>query len=376
MPTLTSQRRNRLGLIAALAVVLLALLWAARGALFPYIFALVLAYLMLPAVNGLERRLARIFKGGRAARPVAIVLVYLLTIGLLVAFVAVVVPIVSQQFRVLWGNRAELQAQAQRLADQALGWYERSVPEDIQTQIADTLRRAAGTITAALQSGVVRTFSVLTSTVSFIIGMSVVPFWLFYLLNDSVKAQRGLLGLIPSRFRADFRSLLRIVDGIFGAYLRGQLLLCVFIGVMATVGLMVLGVQYSALLGLLAGIFEILPFIGPILGLVPAVIVATIQAPLLGLWTLILFVAIQQIENLFLVPRISGQAVELHPTIIMVVLVVGNEVAGLWGMILAVPLTAVLRDVFKYLYLRFQDEPLGPQEALEKVRRMLHNEAP
>ena len=75
---------------------------------------------------------------------------------------------------------------------------------------------------------------------------------------------------------------------------------------------------------------------------------------------------------MFLVPRISGQAVELHPTIIMVVLVVGNEVAGLWGMILAVPLAAVLRDVFKYLCLRFQDEPLEPKEALEKVRRMLH----
>jgi predicted PurR-regulated permease PerM len=262
----------------------------------------------------------------------------------------------------------------QNLTDQALGWYSRTVPEDIQIQIADTLRRAAGTITTALQSGIVRTFSVLTSTVSFIIGMSVVPFWLFYLLNDSAKAQRGLLGLIPARFRADFRNLLRITDGIFGAYLRGQLLLCVFIGVMATVGLMVLGVQYSALLGLLAGIFEILPFIGPILGLVPAVIVATIQTPLLGLWTLILFIAIQQIENLFLVPRISGQAVELHPTIIMVVLVVGNEVAGLWGMILAVPLAAVLRDVFKYFYLRFQDEPLEPKEAIEKVRRLLHSE--
>ncbi|MCX6028776.1 MAG: AI-2E family transporter [Chloroflexi bacterium] len=369
MPIITSQRRNRLGLIAALVVILLVVLWAARGALFPYIFALVLAYLMLPAVNWLDRMLARPLKGARASRPLAIVLVYLLTIGLVVAFFSLVVPVVSRQFQVLWAHRDDLVAQTQQLAAQGLTWYQEAVPPNIQVQIADALRRAADTITSALQSGVIRTFSVLTSTVSFIIGMSVVPFWLFYLLNDSTKAQHGLLNLIPGRFRADFVNLLRITDGIFGAYLRGQLLLCVFIGVMATVGLMALGVQYSALLGLLAGMFEILPFIGPILGLVPAVIVAAIQSPLLGLWTLLLFLAIQQIENLFLVPRISGQAVQLHPAVIMVVLVVGNEVAGLWGMILVVPLAAIIRDLFKYLYLRFQDEPVTPREAMIRLGR-------
>ena len=369
MPTWTPQRRNRLGLIAALALVLLILLWAARGALFPYLFALALAYLMLPAVNRLDRTLARRLRRARVSRPIAIVLVYLLTIGLVAAFIAVVVPVVSQQFRVLWAQRDDLLVRGQQLVAQGLTWYQETIPPDIQAQIADALRRAAGTITTALQSGVVRTFSVLTSTVSFIIGMAVVPFWLFYLLNDSVRAQHALLGIIPGRFRADFVNLLRITDGIFGAYLRGQLLLCVFIGVMATVGLMALGVPYAALLGLLAGMFEILPFIGPILGLVPAVIVAAIQSPLLGLWTLLLFVAIQQIENLFLVPRISGQAVQLHPAVIMVVLVIGNEAAGLWGMILAVPLAAILRDVFKYLYLRFQDEPVAPREALARLGR-------
>ncbi|MCC7352221.1 MAG: AI-2E family transporter, partial [Anaerolineae bacterium] len=108
---------------------------------------------------------------------------------------------------------------------------------------------------------------------------------------------------------------------------------------------------------------------GPILGLIPALLVATIQSPLLGLWTLILYLAIQQIENLILVPRISGAAVQLHPALIMVVLVLGSEMAGLVGLILAVPLTAILRDLFKYLYLRFQDEPLTPQEAMKRLGR-------
>jgi predicted PurR-regulated permease PerM len=118
-----------------------------------------------------------------------------------------------------------------------------------------------------------------------------------------------------------------------------------------------------------AGVLEILPFIGPILGAVPAVIVATIQAPLLGLWTLLLFVGIQQAENLLLVPRVSGRAVKLHPAVIMVVLVLGNQIAGFWGLVLAVPVTAIIRDVFKYLYLRFQDEPVSPRDAMTRLGR-------
>jgi predicted PurR-regulated permease PerM len=195
-----------------------------------------------------------------------------------------------------------------------------------------------------------------------------VPFWLFYILHDETKVARGILKLLPERYRGDALNMARIVDSILGAYIRGQLLLCVFIGIMATAGLTLLGVQYAAVLGLMAGIFEILPFVGPIFGMAPAVLVAAVQSPWLGLWTLVLFIGIQQIENLFLVPRISGKAVELHPALIMVVLVIGNEVAGLWGMLVAVPLTAIVRDLFRYLYLRFQDEPVEPRDAMLKLR--------
>ena len=145
------------------------------------------------------------------------------------------------------------------------------------------------------------------------------------------------------------------------------MLLCLAVGALATVGLLLLGVPFFAVLGLVAGIFEILPFIGPIIGAVPAVLVAVIERPILGLWTLILFVVIQQVENAVLVPRISGKAVELHPALIVLVLIVGSQVAGLAGAILAVPLTAILRDVFKYLYLRLSDAPLEPTAAMARI---------
>jgi predicted PurR-regulated permease PerM len=368
---LTPARRNRLLLVLALVIIVLVVLWVARSALVPYIFALALAYLLLPVVNRLDLLLKRVFRGrsARFARPTAILLTYVLVAGALVIFFSVVVPVIAQQFEVLWNSREQLVGQGRVLAANVVIWYQRTVPAELQARLLELAQQTGGTVASGLQAGILRTLSFVTSTFGFVLGLIVIPFWLFYILADQVKAMRGTFSLVPTRFRMDVLNLSRVVDDILSAYIRGQLLLCVFIGVVATAGLMLLGVRFPAALGLMAGVFEILPFIGPIMGAVPAVIVATIQSPLLGLWTLLLFVGIQQLENLFLVPRISGKAVQLHPAVIMVVLVLGNQIAGFWGLVLAVPVTAIIRDVFKYLYLRLQDEPVSPRDAMARLGR-------
>ena len=368
---LAPARRNRLILVAALAVMVLFFLWVARGALVPYVFALALAYILLPAVNRLEILFKRVFRGrsARFARPVAILLTYLLVVGALVLFFSLVVPVIAQQFQVLWDSRAQLADQGRVVAANVVIWYERAVPLVVQERLLELAQQAGGTVASSLQAGILGTLSFVTNTFGFVLGLIVIPFWLFYVLYDQAKAMRGAFSLVPARLRPDALNLTRIVDDILSAYLRGQLLLCVFIFAVVTVSLMLLGVRFPAVLGLIAGVLEIIPFIGPIMGAVPAVIVATIQDPFLGLWTLLLFIGIQQLENIFLVPRISGKAVQLHPAVIMVVLVLGNQAAGFWGLLIAVPVTAIVRDVFKYLYLRFQDEPVSPRDAMTRLGR-------
>ena len=364
-------RRNRLILVVALALMVLVFLWVARSALVPYIFALALAYILLPVVNRLELAFKRVFRGrsARFARPAAILLTYVFVVGALVLFFSLVVPVIAQQFNVLWDSREQLAGQGRVLAANIVTWYERAIPPVIQERLVELAQQAGGTVAGGLQAGILGTLSFVTNTFGFVLGLIVIPFWLFYVLYDQAKVMRGVFSLAPPRLRTDALNLIRIVDDILSAYLRGQLLLCVFIAVVVTVGLTLLGVRFPALLGLIAGILEIIPFIGPIMGAVPAVIVATIQEPLLGLWTLILFIGIQQLENIFLVPRISGKAVQLHPAVIMVVLVLGNQVAGFWGLLIAVPVTAIVRDVFKYLYLRFQDVPVSPRDAMARLGR-------
>lgn len=366
--SISPARRNRLILVVLLLLLVCWMLYVAKSALFPYIVGLVIAYLVLPLVNFLDRRMPSRLRDRNLSRPLSILIVYLIVILFIAGIFAFLMPPVIKQGQVLWNQMPELTAKGRALGTEWLGKYQETIPLDIQQRIQSNLEKLAGTIGQAVQEGVTRTVSVISSTVSFFLGILVIPFWLFYILNDEAKVREGALALIPDRIESDLLNILRITDDIFSAYIRGQLLLCLFIGTLAIIGLLIVGVDFALLLGLIAGAFEILPFVGPILGAIPALIVAALQSPTTALWTLVVFIVIQQIENLFLAPKIAGESVKLHPALVMVVLVAGNEALGLWGMLLAVPLTAVIRDVFKYLYLRFSDEGISPEKAMARVR--------
>ncbi len=361
------QRIGRLVLVLALVLLVVGLLVAARGALFPFIFALALAYLLFPLVAFFERALHRLFPKLRATRPLAILLTYVAAVLALALFFLMVVPVISQQFGALWANRQDIADAVQGYVNRGLVWYRANTPADIQAQIDQAVQAAGTRLSGTVQAGLAQTITAVTSTLAFVASLVIVPVWLFYVLNDQSRFMRTAVAMIPSRVRADTVNIARIADRILSKYLRGQLLLCVVVGVLAFIGLTALRVPFPAVLGLIAGIFEILPFVGPLLGAAPAVLVAVIQDPLLGLWTALLFIVIQQVENTVLVPRISGKAVELHPALIVLVLIIGSEVAGLPGAILAVPVTAIIRDVFKYLYLRLSDDPMEPKLAMASV---------
>jgi predicted PurR-regulated permease PerM len=366
--SISPARRNRLILVVLMLLLACWMLYVAKLALFPYIIGLVVAYLVLPLVNFLDHRMPSRLRDRNLSRPLSIIIVYLMVILFIAGIFAFLIPPVVEQGQVLWKQMPQLAAKGRALGAEWFGKYQEAIPLDIQQRIQSNLEKLAGTIGQALQEGTTRTVSVISSTIGFFLGILVIPFWLFYILNDEAKVREGALALIPDRIEPDLLNILRITDDIFSAYIRGQLILCLFIGGLATIGLLIVGVDFALLLGLVAGAFEIFPFVGPILGAIPALIVATLQSPVTALWTLVVFIIIQQIENLFLAPKIAGESVKLHPALVMVVLVVGNEALGLWGMLLAVPLAAVIRDIFKYLYLRFSDEEVSPGEAMVRVR--------
>ncbi|MCD6302937.1 MAG: AI-2E family transporter, partial [Anaerolineae bacterium] len=242
----------------------------------------------------------------------------------------------------------------------------------ISPQIQETIRTnvegALNSLVVAAQRGVVRTVTQLSATISFVIGMVIVPIWTFYVLHDNRYIARSFYEALPESIREDAHCILTIIDELLSSYLRGRLLICLVVGVAATIVMVIFGIDKAVLLGAVAGVTEIIPVFGPYLGAFAPVLIALIDRPIRALWIALAFFGIQQVENLFLMPRISGHSVRFHPAVVMIIVVVGAELAGIWGLILGVPLAAIFRDVARYLYLRTLEQGATPEMAIETLR--------
>jgi predicted PurR-regulated permease PerM len=373
MPQAIGPQRRRSVITGALALLGVALLYSARRALLPFALGSFLAYLVAPVVNGIEVRLPVALRGRRSWRGLVVVAVYTLSATALVLSLTWIVPPISTEVGRLVQRLPELGRRiydaAPYTVQTALTTYRETVPPDIQAVVDRNLQNIVPSLLSALQSGVSTTLSLALNTLSFVLGLVVVPLWMFFILRDQFDMTSAFYSLVPAVFREDVRNVLVLADSVLGAYLRGQALLCSSVGVSFTVGLLFLRVDFALLLGVIAGVLEAVPVLGPILGAIPAVLVALATSPSNVIWVVVLALALQQLENLFLVPQVQGMTVHLHPAVVMLVLVVGSEVAGLVGVILGVPLTAMFRDVVSYLYLRLADPPLPPAETMARVAR-------
>lgn len=363
----TARNRWRIILLALAFGGLGWLLWRTWHGLTPFLIALVLAFVLMPLVDTLNRFLPR---------AVAIILVYFLVIGAGAAFVLYLLPIIVEQSKNLINNTPRYAEETQAWLNQTTKEMEQSLPKDFQQPFQETINsfstNATNFVRDALVGFATGLVGVVFSTFQILIGILLVPFWLFFVLKDKARGMRTFYRLLPVKLREDaYRLVHIIVDGL-NEYIRGQLLVAASVGVLVTIGLLLLNFDASTaiFLGFIAGMFEMLPILGPILGAIPAIIVALFTGSFgnidLALKVLILFVVIQQVEGNILIPKIAGDSTKLHPAIVMVVIIMGGEVGGLAGAIVAVPLTALIRDVYIYLYQRLV---LGasPIEAEAKV---------
>jgi predicted PurR-regulated permease PerM len=206
----------------------------------------------------------------------------------------------------------------------------------------------------------------IAGTIASVFGFLIVPVWAFYILKDRDRLLASFDSALPAAWREDTWAVLRIVERVFGRWLRGQLFLGLVVGAATFLGLLLLGrlvdprfLQFAVLLAVVAGLFELLPIIGPILSAVPAILVALTISQEAALAVVALYIVIQQVENNVLVPKIQGDAIDLHPSIVIFALVIGGAIGGLLGAIFSLPITAAARDVYRYLFRRLSDEPLA-----------------
>lgn len=349
--------RKRRILVTAALVGLAYLAYSARGVMFPFLFALVLAYLLLPPVRFIEGLLPFRQRRPNLARVLAVGLVYLLFTAAVVVLAVTIFPMAFRQASRFVEQMPTMFEQARGVVESWTAELTASMPPEIRQQLDEAEARIGATLLAAGQEAVVRTVVVVTQTFSVLLGLAVIPVWLFHILKDQARAKAFFFGLFPASIQPDVAAIVRIVDRTLAAYIRAQLFLGLIVGVLTGVGLALLGVPFALVLGIIAGVTELIPILGPIIGSTVAVVVTLASAPDKVLAALVLCIGVQQIENNVLVPRVQGDAVQLHPAAIMLLLVGAAEVAGFLGLLLVVPLAAVCRDVYLYLYRRFSTPP-------------------
>ena len=341
---------TRLWLISLVTIVIVVGLYLVRSLLPPFILAVLLAYLLNPLVEFILRRT-------RLPRLLAVIIIYLGFLAAAGLLVALLVPVLVDQVQ-----------QANLVLQNFLDTVARWVAEYHVIDIAGTqidLLKLYSQFEANLQDALAAAASYLASrTAGFLFGLASVFGWLlvvlvvvFYLLKDADRVGRYLEGLVPQAYRDDLWQFERELKVTMNAYIRGQLLLCVIIGTMTTVSLWALGIRNALLLGIIAGLLEAVPNLGPVVATVPAVIVALFQGstwlPLpnwgVALVIIALYTVIQQLENNLIVPKVLGDSVNLHPVVVLFGLLAGASIAGVLGMLLAIPTIAVLRLVARYV---------------------------
>jgi len=274
--------------------------------------------------------------------------------------------LVIRQGKTLWDQRETVWKYISDFGRDVIAQYQ-LLPDPVKVRVEETIGRFSEMLGGIIQQAVEGTAVVISYTFSLVLAILIIPFWTFYLLLDSDEISSSLHRSVPDILREDVSKIVTLVDTVFSSYLRGQLFLGVIIGIISTIVFSIMGVNFSVLLGLIAGIFEMVPNIGPVLGAIPAILVALSQDPILALWVTVYAFAVQQVENLFISPQVIGETLKLHPVVVMVVLVIGSEISGLVGLFLAPVVTAALRDLFRYIYYRLGPNPLSPEGALRRV---------
>jgi predicted PurR-regulated permease PerM len=329
-------------------VVLLAfyLLYQFRLVIFILFVAAFLGIAIRPAVEWLFRR--------NIPRPVGVIAIYLLLLLMIVGFFLLIVPLLVEQLTQIsidvpryYFNFRDMLVQSPSRIVQQVGFR-------LPTQIFSFIPEE-GTDEEAIDR--VATFFVVAG--AFIRGtLATITIFLlgFYWTLESERTLRGLLLLFPSARRERIRELISEIESRLGGYIRGQFLLSISIFILALAAYLLIGLQFSLVLAIIAGVMEVVPIFGPLLGAIPAILVALSQDPSKVIFVIIATVIMQAVENYLLVPRIMRQSVGVNPIVTLLALAAFTSLLGLPGALLAVPIAAIIQLLLNQFVLQAENQ--------------------
>ncbi|TCS96999.1 AI-2E family transporter [Hazenella coriacea] len=305
---------------------------------FPFLVSGVLYYLFRPIVNYLYSL--------QVPRLISILSIYILFIGLLVLLGFLLGPPLKEQLTRLIENFPHILETAQKKfielnqqpwVSQNIDWNE--ISKNVTNYLKDSF--------VSIGANIAGFFGLIANIV---VVFVTVPFILYYMLKEGEKAPSYMLRILPKKEREEGLKILSAMDSALSSYIKGQILVSVFVGIIVYIGYLIIGIDYALILALATMLTNVIPFIGPLIGMVPALIVGFIDSPIMVVKVLIVAVIAQQLEGNLVSPYVMGKSLNIHPLTIIVILLVAGSLGGFLGLLLAVPTYAVLKVVIYHIY--------------------------
>ncbi|QBK26032.1 AI-2E family transporter [Ureibacillus thermophilus] len=320
----------------------------------PGVLAGILYYLFRPILKILERWIPRVW---------SIFLIFLLAAGAITLLVLLVFPFLRDQFTNLVYEfpvyfKAAVEGIVTFLNNSGVNElfskyninYDR-VLTDVTNNLITTVRETFTNLATKIASGITGLVSAVTG---FILSLVTVPFILFYLLYEGEKLPKFILSIFPPRTREDASRVMKAMDHQISHYILGQILVSFCIGVMMTIGFLIIGLDYAFLLGFIAMITSVVPYLGPAIAITPAIIIALVNSPFMVLKLIIVWTIVQLIEGKLITPNIMGSSLKIHPITIIFVLLTAGSLFGVAGVVLGIPGYAILKVLVSYLFELFK----------------------
>jgi predicted PurR-regulated permease PerM len=342
-------RRTRMALLLAVLVALAYVVYRVPDVLTMTGGGIALALILSFPVGFLSRFMPR---------GLAILLSFLLVVGLIVLAAIYLVPLVVEQLASLVSAVPEIANTVGQYLQNALDFLQNrgllpSDPQQIISRIRDDAANAAQTVAGSVLSGA---FGFVYSTFGFVVTLFGIIFIGAYLLVDVRRVEATFLRAVPHDYRHDAKTLWEAFGYSLSKYLGGLALVLAIQGAISAVGLFLLGVPYALVLGAVVSVMAVIPYLGAWISGTLAVIVALTVSPTTALLTAFLFLGIQQLEGNFLTPKIQGDTLHVHPILIFLAVIIGGGLGGIPGVIVAVPTSAVLRVLFDFFRVRLKTD--------------------
>ena len=334
------------------------------GAVFvPLIISGFLYYILNPVVGALQK--VPLSKTRHVSRGWAITIVMLLLLSILVALLLTLLPALVDQIASLVKNIPVLVDTIQHWANQ-ISQINFSKEYGIDFNL-DKLQQEVQNIGKTVVSGMATSLSaVIAKLTSFTVTAITVPVMTIYMLYDGNKLAPFIQKVFPSKQQARISDILGRLNQTLAQYISGQVLEMIFVGVFTAVGYFMIGQKYALLLGVFAGITNMIPYVGPYIGLVPALFVGLTDSFWQAFWVIVVVLIVQQVDSNLIYPRVMGASLHVHPLTIIVLLLAAGNIAGIAGMILAVPFYAIIRTVIVYAWQLWQIQQM-PEVDTEKA---------